>query len=359
MSRDVEISQVQEEQLEEVAQFLTTQTENQNLSPPRQSPLGRRLHWLLLENPARQSHLPLGWIMKNEEGRIAGTMLCAPQRFCFQQQTYTFLMSSWYHVDRSCRGLGLFLFLRYLQLGQRYVLFVTSANAQAGALWKQFSGCPIPRTNHELVGITRWSPVIEDMIARKLGAGKLARMAARGAAPLLSLLGSWHTRRRCGELTPLASPEDVVHLNLTTAPHKVAALRDLDFIRWRYFSSPDPTVTMFSFRLRDGNRDYVVAVKETQRGRHIPIRALHVLDLSWDIPADSLPLLSALLADCYGGEIDALVFRCLSSDQVQALRQAGFWQREFQSPTGWYLDQGNLLQESDWHLTPADGDSLI
>lgn len=358
MSKDVEIRPVSEEQLEEVAQFLTAQTENQHLSPPNPSPFAKRLHWLLLENPARQPHLPLGWTLRNAEDRIAGVMLCAPQRFCCQQQTYTFLLSSWYHVDRSCRGLGLFLFQRFLQWGQRHVLFVTSANAQAGALWKRFGGCPIPRTDHELVGIVRWSPMVEEMIARKFGAGKFARTVSWGAAPLLSLHSPWRTRRG-GELTPLASPEDTAPLNRTPPPHQVAALRDLAFIRWRYFSSPDPTVALFSFCGKGGNRDYVVAVNQTQRGRHIPLRALNVLDFSWDIPDHLLPPLSALLVERYREEIDALVFRGLTSDQEQALRQAGFWQQEFEAPTGWYIDQGNLLQQADWHLMPADGDTLI
>src|ERR1700676_3731539 len=69
--------------------------------------LERRLRWLVGDNPARLDEAPPGWVLRTRSGRIAGSMLCVPQRFASGHDTRTFLLSSGYYVEQPYRGLGL------------------------------------------------------------------------------------------------------------------------------------------------------------------------------------------------------------------------------------------------------------
>lgn len=362
MSIDVETVEINERDLETVARFLSCQQQgNQQSRAGGASGLDYRLlRWFLVDNPARADDIPLGWAMRKASGEIVGTMLCVPQRFCFRDEIYTLVMSGAYYVDEPWRGLGLSLFMRYLQIGKRHALFATTANAQSGALWKRFEAYSIPHTDHELFGIVRWRPMLEEIVARVLNGGMLARGASLIGAPFLGLARRLHTgMSNRGELVRLQSLDDVANLRLSGQCEKLTAVRDSDFIKWRYFSGHDSTQAVFAFRGEGVTNDCLVTVNEKHRGYRAQLKVLNVLDIWGDVTSASIATIAALLVQYYLGEIDAVVFRCQSVERQQCLISRGFVRRKFQIPIGWCIDRFGILPTNNWYLVPADGDMMI
>jgi hypothetical protein len=178
--------------------------------------------------------------------------------------------------------------------------------------------------------------------------------------PILALAHPLDVRVPGGaELRRLQSPEDVTYLNLPHDTEKLTAVRDEDFIRWRYFSGHDPTIAVFGFRSEESRGDCLVAVNRRQRGHRAQIRVLNVLDVWGDIPPASMTTIAGLLARHYANEVDVLVFMCQDGQREACLKEVGFVRRDAPMPKGWYIDKQNILPTRNFYLVPADGDMGI
>src|SRR6202795_1259769 len=190
--------------LEEVARFIGRVSGSD-------APLPRaleRLSWILLENPARGPGDPLGWFLPRPSGEVVGCMCCAPQKFCFGQTTLTLMMANSFYVDDQYRGGGTSILLKYLQVGRRYPLFVSSANSTVAEMWRKLGGYSLGNSDQECLGIVRWPPLLAESVYRKTASDRMARFTAALASP-------WFRSRRQllrgnaeGELVPLGSPEE-------------------------------------------------------------------------------------------------------------------------------------------------------
>ena len=315
-----------------------------------------RLFWILLENPARVPADPLGWLLRAPSGEVVGCMCCAPQRFCFGQNTFTLMMANSFYVDDRHRGSGASIFLKYLHLGRRYPLFVSSANPTVAEMWHRLGACPLANSDHEVIGILRWPPLLAESVYRKTSSDRLAALAA-AVAPS-------HTRRWLeqgnleGKLLPLNSAEEAACICAEHRTDKITASRDASFLKWRYFSPSAQKTRLFAFCHSEGEQ-FMVAVRLQNRGYKLQIRALHVLDI-WGEP-DSASLLA--IADClareYREQIDMLVFRCLDPKHEQVLTAHGFKVRSFGAPVVWCIDKCGLLPTQNWYFVPADGDMFL
>ena len=98
-----------------------------------------------------------------------GCMCCAPQKFCLGQRTFTLMMANSFYVNDQHRGGGISIFLKFLQLGRSYPLFVSSANATVAEMWQKLDGYPLGHSDHEVLGVLRWQPVLAESIHRRNG----------------------------------------------------------------------------------------------------------------------------------------------------------------------------------------------
>ena len=317
------------------------------------------LRWFLLENPARESQAPLGFGLRSA-GQLVGCILCSPQYFRFQSEKILFVGSSSFYVDERYRGHGGRIFLQYSRLGRRQPLFGTSANPVSAALWEAAGATSIPYSDVELFGVLRWSPVAEEFAHRSYSNRLLTRLSASPISNLVALANPLEIDcSTSGALHPLESAEQVNDLPLHHPSTKLTSLRELPYIRWRYFSGRDSTVAAFAFRCRQPDSDILVTVNQRIRGYRGQINTLNVLDVYPEVSfGEWLRIVGALIAR-YRNSVDAIVLRSQTSEQQKFFCAKGFRQRRFEAPSGWFLDKPRLLPTSEWYPVPADGDGLI
>jgi hypothetical protein len=136
-------------------------------------------------------------------------------------------------------------------------------------------------------------------------------------------------------------------------------MRDLPYIRWRYFSGRDRTVAVFAFRSRQPDREILVTVNQRTRGYRSQVNTLNVLDIYPEVsPEECLRIVGALTAR-YKKTVDAVVLRGQDPERRKIFCEKGFQPRAFDAPNGWFLDKGKSLPTHDWYPVPADGDGLI
>ena len=342
-----------ENDLSEIASFIAAQSGRTHES------VERHLRWFLLENPARRPEDALGLGLRAAD-QLVGCILCVPQAFRAGTKTILLMGSSSFYVDHRHRGHGGRIFLKYSRLANQYPLFGTSANAEAAALWKAAGARPIPDSDAELFGVLRWPPVAEEFIHLKYANQLLSRLAGSPIANAARLI--LHLKIDDGEsdaLQPLTSAEQVNDLPIHNSSAKLTAMRDLLYIRWRYFSGKDATVSAFAFRSRGPDQDLLVTVNQRTRGYRGQINTLNVLDVYPEVsPEEWLRIIRALIAR-YDHNVDAIVVRFQNPDQLKLLCEKGFQRRAFDAPTGWFLDRTKLMPTHELYFVPADGDGLI
>jgi hypothetical protein len=292
-------------------------------------------------------------------------MCCAPQNFCLGNTTLTLMMANSFYVDESYRGAGTSIFLKYLQFGRRYPLFVSSASPAVAEIWRKLGGYALGHSDRELVGVVRWRPVIAESVHRKTDSNRAAQIAAAIASPWFAIGGvlfRWRALRETvkAELIPVESPDVAAGICAAHRSDKITSCRDLPFLKWRYFSPVEPNTRLFAFR-RPGKEEkqFLVGVRLQRRGYKQQIRTLQVLDI-WGEPDPALTLDVALcLQDQYREQIDMMAFRCLNPMQQDALTASGFRARLFLAPIAWCIDKYGLLPGKMWYLVPADGDMFL
>lgn len=351
MPSKVEVRGIEKADLADLARFYAGETPDPRV-PERGDPVAH-LRWFLFENPAALPDVPPGWIGRDPDGRIVGAEHCVPQRFRCGDDVFTLLHGGGFYVNQTHRGLGMLLMRRYLAQGDRYAHFSTTMNQVSGAIFERCGGYPIAGSDRELIGVLRWSPVVEEVLAQRLGSPGVARVLAAVAA----LRPAAVRGRARGTLHSVASVEEVKDV-AAAVPQEYArvitALRDPDFLHWRYFEGPDTSRELLLYESPGGR--CLVGVNLRPRGRRGQARALSVLDLWGEIPAEETADVARLLAARYRGRADLIAFRGLLDARQRALRSAGFVSRDLPRATGVCIDRAGRLPTRDWYLVPADGD---
>lgn len=348
-----ELVALAEKDIAEIASFIAVQSGRTNES------VEAHLRWFLLENPARQPQDPLGFGLRSAD-RLVGCILCSPQAFRFGSERILLMGSSSFYVDERHRGQGGRIFLQYSRLAAQRPLFGTSANAEAAALWKAAGASPIPYSDGELFAVLRWPPVAEEFIHRKHWSRWLSRLAGSSVSNLAGLFRPLKIDDGKSEaLRSLTSPEQVNQLPIHDPSAKLTAMRDLPYIRWRYFSGKDATVAAFAFRSRQRDQEVLITVNQRTRGYRGQINTLNLLDVYPEVSMNEwLEIVAALIAR-YRNIVDAVVLRSQNPEQQKRLCETGFQHRMFDVSNGWFLDKARLLPAHDWYPVPADGDGLI
>lgn len=351
----VSLVDLTETNLRELADFIAAQSGREAAETLAQ------LTWLLLENPACHAgnRVSLGCGARAASGKLVGCILHLPQMFVCRQTPLLLLGSSCFYVDESHRGSGGAIFLKFARAANQFPLFGNSANAISAQLWKARGATPIPHSDHELVGIVHWPPVVEELAARSGLAKPVARFGGSTTAWLRHVRKLRLPFDPKSEFERLSSIEQVMELPLAGSDDFLTALRDEPYIRWRYFSGRDPSITLFAFRNRRTERPMFVAVNERPRGYRAQIRSLNLLDVfPRPQPAEMVAIVAALHAQ-YRNHTHMIVLRNLDAPSRDAMLAVGFRRRNFESPNGWLLDPKSLLPTRDCYFVPADGDWII
>jgi hypothetical protein len=354
-SKNLQLREIVASDLEEIARFINRFSESE-------TPISRaveRLSWILLQNPARKPGDPLGWLLRTSSKEIGGCLCCAPQKFCFAQKTFTLMMANSFYVDDRHRGAGASLFLKFLQLGRCCPLFVSSANPTVAEMWQKLGAYPLANSNHELLGIIRWPPLLRESLFRKTDNNRIAQFTSALASPFLRPRHDLLRDSAEAELRPLATPAAASALCAGHRSGKITCFRDVAFLQWRYFSVCDRTTHLFAFRSRNVENQVFVAARLQNRGYKRQIRVLHVLDIWGEPDPETLLSIAACLWREYADRIDLLIFRCLDAIHQQALTTHGFKIRRLAAPIAWCLDKHRLLPANNWYLVPADGDMFL
>jgi hypothetical protein len=348
-----QLSVIEEKDMAEVASFIAAQ------SGRTRELVEAHLRWFLLENPARRPQDPLGFGLHAAD-QLVGCILCSPQLFRFENKKILLMGSSSLYVDDHHRGHGGRIFLQYCRLARRWPLFGTSANPEAAALWKAAGASPMPYSDGELFAVLRWPPVVEEFVHRRSSNRVLTRLAGSPISRLAALVRPLQIDAVPPDaLQLLTSAEQVNDLRVHHPSAKLTSLRDLAYIRWRYFSRRDATTVAFAFRSRSPDQQILVTVNQRVRGYRGQINTLNVLDVYPEVPLEEWLRIAGALAAFYQKAVDTIVLRNQDPDRQKALRQRGFQHRQFDAPIGWVLNKANLLPTNDWYPVPADGDGLI
>ena len=298
--------------------------------------------------------MPLGWLARGRDGEPLGVKLCVPQRFRCRGEVHLCLMGGAWYVAEGSRGVGLALMKRYADQGDSHVLYTTTVNEISGAIYERFGARVIPGTDHELLGVLRWPPVVEEWLVRRVGRATLSQLAATAAGLRPSSVGS----RDATSLVRVESGAELAAVEAKPPPElddHVTAERDPAFLAWRYFQGGDTRRAVYRF---DGGRgsECWVAVNLRDRGHRSQVRTLQVLDLWGSVAPAAMPGLARGLAARHGDRADVLVFRGQPEERRAALLGAGFVHRAFPRAIGTCIDRKKKLASDRWYLVPADGD---
>ena len=335
-----------EPDLTELARFLAAQTDD---SAER---IEERLQWQM-GNPSRRPDVPFAWCARTASGTLGGAMLCMPHRMVRGEQNCTALMSHGFYVDGSLRGAGMEIFLQYRALSEQYVLYTTTANAQAGRLWRWAGAKVLAETDHELLRPVRWSSIVEEMLVRRWGTR--SAQLVRVVAPLAEIRGVVSWTASMGELTPVDCPEDAV---IPPDGDGLHPLRDAAFIRWRFFEVPQVEAEIYRYRDEKLGADGFVALTRMRRGYRLQIRTLFLADMWGKIPPSAFPRLVRAISKRYRPTVDVLAIRCLGRPYLQDALAANCVRRGFGYATGWYIDRRSILGP-DPVLIPAAATELV
>lgn len=357
IAKNSRLSEIAADDLDEIADFIARQ-QLASESVLDSQKLAARLRWIVLENPAREPRMPLGWCVRDEKGAVAGCICCAPQKFVFEGRVLTLMMSSSFYVDQRHRAAGATIFLKFLQMGKLYPLFASSTNAAVAEMWKKMGGSSIGNSDQEMLGVWRWRGVAEEALVRRLGNNSFTRTMTVAGSALLSMSKRLHTMTSTSELLLIERPEEAAKL-CTANPSQLTSLRDAPYLRWRYFSEVDRSTRLFVFRAAAAPGEYLVAANLRPRGYRGQIRSINVLDVFPEPKAEIYPLIANSLMREYRNQADTLVFRCLSENSQRAVRQMGFLRRQFAAPIAWCFDKFQKLPSCDWYFVPADGDMFL
>jgi len=335
-----------------VAEFLSRQVRaGEAVSDAALTP-EQRLRWLLLDCPQRPPEIPLGWLIRRHDGAVVGAAVCVPFQIGVGEHIWPALMFAKFFVDPPYRGMGLGILMRFIRLGVRYPLFVTSTNAVAGQLFQKLGATQINGMDHTMLGIARAKPLAEEWLHRRTHNAMLARLLS---LPAIALPGKLRfAQAPTSSLQPITSPDDAFLTQVPPTTATISFVHDPAYIRWRYFSG-DPDKEVYRFRV-DSEQDRLVVVNRVKAGYRGQIRVVNVLDVWPPTTQSSAPALAAALTRQYQGTFDAIWLRSQPPSAEEALEWARFVRHDFPAPLGWFIDREKRLPTEPWYLMPGESE---
>ena len=288
-----EIHPVVHSVLPDVAIFLDQRLTSKVKGAPVE--LERRLHWLLVDNPAATEDTPLGYCLRDDSGAIRGLNLAFPANFMSGGERFRGLGSGSFFVDPPAQSMGFFLFKKYLNIPGFAFHFASTCNPSSSELWKSAGACAVPNSDTEYVFPLRMDVMMSAFVASRTNSGAvagLARVCGWAANPVLRFL----TRTSPGfTVEPCHDWDKLAELARRHRSEKVTtADRSAAFLEWRYGpASPFYPCEIHLVRDPQGNEGWF-ALAELTRGKQGAFRESSLLEVVW--PEDKMNFKDFLLA---------------------------------------------------------------
>lgn len=369
MSR-FEIHTIQEQSLSEVADYFARwrQTEEHRsadqtngASNPHRIENVAYLRWLLVENPARNGEMNLGYCVRDQKEAIVGAILTFPSHFVRAEKRLQGFCGASFYVNPEARIQAFIILKKFLSAAGKDFYFTTTCNAEAGALWDKFRGRGLPVPNSESIYILPYR--IEKLLEafaenRNFHQGLVSLMRAAGKiGSTLAANSRKSSRGLC--VAPCRDWEKLADLaRIHRDPEWITNERSARFLEWRYGRNPaGDQKELYRFWDDRGNEGWF-AVGSGLVGRRKNIRMTEVLDIVWPRKtADPRQILAAVVRQCASAS-DALYMRPrigLPLNQFSRLvLRSKYESAQFYVMAG----KGNgALDPSQFDFVAADGDS--
>jgi hypothetical protein len=316
--------------LPEIAEFLFAQRAAEaatlsggQISLERPADIGRRLQWLLLDNPSARHGEPIGLCLRDGEGVIRGLNLCFPASFSLGNKKIAGLGSGSFFVDPNVKSLGFFLFRKYLACPGYAFYFATTCNAASAPLWKALGGRDVMRSEVEFVIPLQLDSMAALWVARKNAGGfatEIARWGGRCASPMLNIVAR---PRVHFDIKPCHDWEKLADLSRRcTSQQTLTSDRSADLLRWRYGpSSPMRNSTIYLISDSRGNEGWF-ALSDTPPRAPGKVRGCTLLDAIWPEAEINFRDILPRIAEVAPAAAEAVFIRCRAD---QDLAKAWRW----------------------------------
>lgn len=126
------------------------------------------------DNPAYREikdTFPMGWVLENDEGAIAGYLGNVPMNYEFEGKSLLAATTRAWVVDTPYRSYSPLLLGTYFQQPNVDLFLSTTVNARSAAAYQIFEGIPVPRGSWDrtLFWITHYQGFMESFLRQKWG----------------------------------------------------------------------------------------------------------------------------------------------------------------------------------------------
>jgi hypothetical protein len=361
----LDIEAVREDGLSRVAEFLAewrgSDVENKIQVPESLDParIERQLIWRLVQNPARCAASDLGYLVRNDDGNIVGTILVFPGRFLLGDRCLTGLCSSCFFVKPGARLQALLIFKKYLALPRYDFYFGTTCSAYSGKLWQKLQGWAVPNSEFEYILPFRIASLL-DALADSKGMHRSWRILARAIGHGTDVLRSALGRPRSD--LKVERTEDWDHIAHISCQHRNSAVltseRTANYLEWRYERSPSETPRdVFCFRDKTGNEGWF-AIGGVARGKRGQIHGSLMMDFVLPQGKISFRELLSVVVEHSAENCDALFLNGRPGIEYGNLGQVAI-RRKLEGPRCFILGskEAVTLLPNIVDFVPADGDN--
>lgn len=276
-----EIYPVLRDDLPEVAAFLH-QWPNLENAAESVADIERRLHWLLIDNPAVGNDSIAGHCLRTRQGALQGFNLSYPAAFVNGDKRLLALCAGSYYVQPAARSLGFYLFKKYLKTPGYDFYFASTCNAVSSGLWNAMGGCPVPNSGIEYIVPLRMDAVLAAYIAARTSnqvAATLARVCGLGANPILRLFTRASNKPTVAPCQDWEKLSELFHRH--RSPGDITSDRSPALLKWRYGpGSPSHPCGVYLVSDGLGNEGWF-ALGDLTHGRGGPLRESVLLDVIW------------------------------------------------------------------------------
>jgi len=368
MSR-FEIHPIQEQSLSEVADFFASWRKREEQSsathlngdsnPSRIESIAY-LRWLLVENPARNGAMDLGYCVRDRSGAAVGAILTFPCEFVRGGKRLKALCGASLFVNGEASIQGFIILKKFLNTAGYDFFFTTTCNATAGALWNKLPGHhSIPNSESTYILPLRFERLFEAFAEnKKFHPWLVASLRAAGSIGSAIVRVTKKPSRNL-KVVPCRDWEKLSELaRKHRNPEWITNERSAKFLEWRYGNGvAGVRKELYSFADRSGNEGWF-AISSGLTGGEKKFQATELLDFVWpDKKVDPREIVSAIVA-LSSSTSDALYMRPRIGVPFKEFSRLVL-RRNLSSPQYYVMPgKGNEhLEPAAFDFVLADGDS--
>jgi hypothetical protein len=333
---------------------------------------------LWTDNPAYREikgKFPMGWVLENPEGAIAGYLGNVPLHYEFEGKLLLAATTRAWVVDTPYRSFSTFLLATYFQQRNVDLFLSTTVNSLSEAAYRTFQGIPAPRGawDRTLFWITNYRSFVESFLHNKgrALAAPLSYPLSLGLFLRDQLKGSRLPGANAAKVLPCTAFDDRFDSFWATLRQKKSKLllgvRSRDTLAWHFkFALQQNRVWIFTIEDSTGLTAYSIFL----RSDHPPIglTRMRLVDFQCLNAERSMELLTAMLHAaanrCRQESIQMLELVGFTPEVEKALESASPHRRALSSWLYCYKTSNPQLDErlknpAFWEPSLFDGDSSL